>query len=84
MAVHKTPQRAQWTPCNSIARVTAIRKGLTYGRLAQLLQQRGIRCTEFNVANVVRGFTRRPDIRAGIAEILGLPEERLWPSRRAS
>jgi hypothetical protein len=62
----------------------SIRKGYTYGRLAELLNERGIRCSEFNVANVVRGFTRRPDLRAGIAEILAIPAERLWPERRAS
>lgn len=88
MATRKTPtalpQRASWTPCTSTARITAIRKGYTYGRLAELLNERGIRCSEFNVANVVRGFTKRPDLRQGIAEILAIPAERLWPSRRAS
>ena len=78
------PQRSSWTPCASIARLTILRRGYTYGRIATILQERGYRCTEFNVANVVRGFTKRPDIRAGIAEILGMPEERLWPMRRAS
>lgn len=78
------PQRSSWTPCTSIARITILRKGLTYGRIAALLQERGYRCTEFNVANVVRGFTKRPDLRAGIADVLSIPEERLWPTRRAS
>ena len=78
------PQRASWTPCTSTARITAIRRGYTYGRLAALLNERGIPCSEFNVANVVRGFTKRPDLRQGIAEILSIPAERLWPSRRAS
>lgn len=88
MATRKTtqtlPQRANWTPCISAARITSIKKGYTYGRLAELLNERGISCSEFNVANVVRGFTKRPDLRAGIAEILAIPEERLWPTRRAS
>ena len=77
------PQRSAWTPCTSIARLTILRKGFTYGRIATLLNERGYRCTEFNVANVVRGFTKRPDLRQGIAEILSIPAERLWPSRRA-
>lgn len=88
MATHKvrviSPQRSPWTPCANIARLTILRRGYTYGRLAELLQGRGYCCTEFNVANVVRGFTKRPDLRAGIAEILAIPEERLWPTRRAS
>lgn len=78
------PQRSRWTPCANIARLTILRRGYTYGRLATELQERGYSCTEFNVANVVRGFTKRPDLRAGIADILETQEERLWPTRRAS
>jgi hypothetical protein len=78
-----TPQRSRWTPCANVARITILRRGYTYGRLATLLQDRGYRCTEFNVANVVRGFTKRPDLRAGISDILAIPVERLWPERRA-
>lgn len=79
-----TPQRSSWTPCVNIARITILRRGYTYGRLATELRTLGYVCTEFNVANVVRGFTKRPDLRAGIAEILEIPEERLWPTSRAS
>lgn len=55
------------------------RKGLTYSRVAKLLQLKGMKVNAFHVANVVRGFTKRPDVRRGIAEILGADPHTLWP-----
>lgn len=78
------PQRGQWTPCSSRARLTIIRHGLTYSQIAEQLLGLGIPCSAFNVANVVRGFTKRPDIREGIAKILKVHVDQLWPKRMAS
>lgn len=78
------PQRGQWTPCSSRARILIIKQGLTYTQIAEHLLSDGIPCSEFNVANVVRGFTKRPDIRAGIAKMLKVQVEQLWPQRMAS
>ena len=52
---------------------------LTYGQLAQRLAERGFPCTVFNVSNVIRGMTRRPDVRRALAEYFGKPVEALWP-----
>ncbi|MCS6290391.1 MAG: hypothetical protein H8K10_15655 [Nitrospira sp.] len=78
------PQRASWTPCNSRARLLIVKRGLTYAHIAEQLQQQGIPCSAFNVANVVRGFTKRPDVRQGIANVLGVDVGQLWPERLAS
>lgn len=79
----QTPQRATWTPCSSKARLAIIKRGLTYAQIAEQLRRQGIPCSEFNVANVVRGFTKRPDVRAGIAGVLGMSVDQLWPERIA-
>lgn len=39
-------------------------------------------CTMHDVGNVVRGFTRRPDLRVAIADLLGKPVDLLWPEFR--
>lgn len=78
------PPRASWTPCSSRARILIVKRGLTYALIADQLQASGIPCTAFNVANVVRGFTRRPDIRHGLATLLGVEVGQLWPERLAS
>jgi hypothetical protein len=73
------PRKGRWTPCNTRARRLITQRKLTYSRIAQALTDGGIPVSAFNVANVVRGWTRRPDLRKAIADYLGKPADVLWP-----
>lgn len=73
------PKRGRWTPCNTKVRRIITQRKLTYSRIAQALTANGFPVSAFNVANVVRGWTRRPDVRKAIADYLGKPVESLWP-----
>ncbi len=67
-------------PCGNRVRLLLLRRGLSYAEVARRLNV----SHRSTIARVVYGHYILPEIREGIAELLGVPAERLWPSRRAS
>ena len=57
-----------------------IRHGLSYAEVARRLNV----THRSTIARVVYGHYVLPEIRAGIAELLGVPAERLWPTDRVA
>ena len=67
-------------PCANKVRVLLLRRGLSYAEVARRLHVK----SRSTIARVVYGHYILPQVRAGIAELLGVPAERLWPTDRAA
>lgn len=63
-------------PCGNRVRVMLLRRGLSYAEVARRLKV----SHRSTIARVVYGHYILPEIREGIAELLGVPAERLWPT----
>lgn len=57
-----------------------IRRGLSYAEVARRLNV----SSHSTIARVVYGHYVLPEVREGIAELLGVPADRLWPTDRAA
>lgn len=66
--------------CKNRVRIMLIRHGLSYAEVARRLNV----TNRSTIARVVYGHYVLPEVREGIAELLGLPVERLWPTNRAA
>lgn len=76
-------RRARWTPCASRARYEMISRGLTYERLTQELQARGVRGASMAaVVRVIQGRAIVPYLREALAAYFNQPVEALWPEQR--
>jgi len=67
-------------PCVNRVRLILLRRGLTY---AEVARQLGV-SNRSSIARVVYGHYRVPEIREGIAKLVNMPVEALWPERHAS
>jgi len=67
-------------PCGNRVRLILLRRGLTYAEVARKL---GV-SNRSSIARVVYGHYRVPEIREGIAKLVNMPVEALWPERHAS
>ena len=67
-------------PCANKVRLALLRRGLSYAEVARRL---GV-ANRSTIARVVYGHYILPEIREGIAELIGMPTERLWPTDRAA
>ncbi len=67
-------------PCVNRVRLILLRRGLTYAEVARKL---GV-SNRSSIARVVYGHYRVPEIREGIAKLVKMPVEALWPERHAS
>lgn len=67
-------------PCGNRVRLLLLRRGLSYAEVARRLNV----SHRSTIARVVYGHYILPEIRAGIAELLGVPAERLWPTSCAA
>jgi lambda repressor-like predicted transcriptional regulator len=67
-------------PRSNRVRIMLLRSGLSYAEVARRL---GV-SNRSTIARVVYGHYILPDVREGIAGLLGVPTERLWPEERAA
>lgn len=67
-------------PCGNRVRLLLLRRGLSYAEVARRLNV----SHRSTIARVVYGHYILPEIREGIAELLGVPAERLWPTSCAA
>ncbi|MCS6302326.1 MAG: helix-turn-helix transcriptional regulator [Nitrospira sp.] len=67
-------------PCSNRVRLMLLRRGLSYAEVARRL---GV-SHRSTIARVVYGHYILPEVRDGIAGLLGVPTERLWPNDRAA
>lgn len=66
--------------CKNRVRIALIRHGLSYAEVARRLNV----TNRSTIARVVYGHYVLPEVRDGIAELLGVPVERLWPTQDAA
>ena len=66
--------------CKNRVRIMLIRHGLSYAEVARRL---GV-TNRSTIARVVYGHYVLPEIREGIAGLLGVTADRLWPTDRAA
>ena len=66
--------------CKNRVRIMLIRHGLSYAEVARRLNV----TNRSTIARVVYGHYVLPEIREGIAGLLGVPADRLWPTDRAA
>jgi lambda repressor-like predicted transcriptional regulator len=71
-AAHHPIQRRR--PCSNRVRIMLLRRGLSYAEVARRL---GV-SNRSTIARVVYGHYILPEVREGIAGLLGVPAERLW------
>lgn len=74
------PKSVSRQPCVNRVRLILLRRGLTYAEVARRL---GV-SNRSSIARVVYGHYRVPEIREGIAKLVNMPVEALWPERYAS
>lgn len=67
-------------PCSNKVRVALLRRGLSYAEVARRL---GV-ANRSTIARVVYGHYILPEIREGIAALLGVTTEQLWPTSSAA
>lgn len=73
----KKTRKAAPQPCANRVRLLLLRHGITYTEIARQL---GV-SSQSSIARVVYGHYRVPEIREGIARLVNLPVEALWPER---
>ncbi len=56
-----------------------LQRGLTYSRIVAILKERRMLTSITAVREIIVGISRRPDLRAAIAELLGQSADQLWP-----
>ena len=66
--------------CSNRVRIMLLRRGLSYAEVARRLNV----AHRSTIARVVYGHYVLPEIREGIAQLLGVPTERLWPTKDAA
>ena len=66
--------------CKNRVRIALLRHGLSYAEVARRLNV----ANRSTIARVVYGHYVLPEIREGIAGLLGVPMARLWPTQDAA
>ena len=75
-----SPLKPARRPCGNRVRLMLLRHGLSYAEVARRLKV----SHRSTIARVVYGHYILPEIRDGIAEMLGVTAERLWPTDYAA